>query len=145
MKTIHTTQMESFEASSLSELKEQFNSTMRWVSRTANSCEKPVVDLQSLRGYVIYETIERVPDCFKDELNIRGIKVCCPECKYYNPIDFKSGDCPYVVRGKLLSSDECCDRFFRAWESEVDWFKEGEKDKYGKAIKECGCKSLRSA
>ena len=140
MKTIRRTQMESFEGSTLTELKSRFNSVLDYVCRVSTSHEHPIVDLQTLSGYILYETVDRIPEGYKDQLELHNQMVRCAECKKFEPSKYGAGYCPFV-KGELRKADEACDRFFSAWEDGDCWLLEG-GDRYGKIINEFRCSVL---
>ena len=140
MKTIRRTQMEGFDAPSITELAFKFNSVMEWVAKNSSSHKEPVVDMQALRGYVIYEIVDRVPEGYRDQLELNGMKVTCGECEKFKPTKFSYGACDYC-RGDLRKADDACDRFFKEWEAGDCWLKEGE-GAYGEAIHEFRCQSI---
>ena len=142
MKTIRRTQMESFEGSTLSELKSRFNSVLDWVCRTSTSHEHPVIDLQTLSGYILYETVDRIPEGYRDQLDLHNKTVKCGQCEKFEPTRYNSGICAYC-KGELRKADEVCDRFFDEWENGNCWLREGEEEMYGKIIDEFRCAFLR--
>ena len=142
MKTIRRTQMQAFEASNLSEFADRFNSVLDWVGRTAVSYKEPVVDMNALRGYVMYETVERLAEGYRDALELNNQSVTCGQCKHFTPIRYSYGACPYC-KGDLRKADEACEKMFKAWENGDCWLNEGEEEQYGKALDELRCTSIR--
>ena len=142
MRNIKRTQMESFEGKTLAEFEEKFNESMQWVARFSASYDKPVVDLATLRGYVIYEETARIPEGYRDQLELEGLRVKCEQCKHFQPGRLGWGSCKYC-QGDLRKADEACDRFFKEWENGECWLIEGEKGVYGKVVNECRLESIR--
>ena len=142
MKTIKRTHMETIEAETLKEFSERFNSAMDWVSRKTDKKEY-VIDLAHREGYIVYEETIRIPEGYRDQLELHNMKVCCGQCEHFKTTKYSWGECPHC-RGDLRKSDECCSKFFKAWEDGDCWLKEGEEE-YVKIIDELGCASLRSA
>ena len=141
MKTFKRTQMRSFEGSTIRELEENFNRTMEWVA-TWHKHSEPVVDIQTLRGYVIYEEMVRIPEDMRDRCDLAGLRVCCEDCKHFEHIKYGGGTCQFC-KGNLRKGDECCQKFFKAWESGNSWFVEGKEEEYSAVIDEPGLTSIR--
>ena len=121
MKTIKRTQMECFEGETLQEFRTLFNARMAWLASTGRKHSDPVIDLSALRGYVVYEEVDRTPECVKDELILADAVPTCSHCKLY---DSKTRSCKYC-KGGLRDSDECCDTFFKALNNGDSWLNEG--------------------
>ena len=132
MKTIRRTQMLSFEGENLPEFEKRFNAAMEKVGKIG-SYKEPVVDISTLRGYVIYEEVIKVPEGIKDKLDLANMRVCCGQCKHFTSTEYSWGKCPFC-RGDLRANDEPCDKFFRAWESGSCWLIKGEEEQYEEAI-----------
>lgn len=145
MKNVKRSQMEIFEGSTLKELKESFNRQMEWVSRFADKEEERAIDLANLRGYVIYTESVRLPENYKDRLELENIKVTCGQCKHFNHIKYSWGECPYC-KGDLRSNDEACARLFDEWERNGDcWITEGDIERMESIVKTTSLESVRSA
>lgn len=141
MKTLKKTQMRTFEGSTIKELEDNFNSTMEWVAGFAKYSE-PVVDITTLRGYVIFEEVVKIPEGMRDRCDLAGVRVCCESCVNFEPIKYGAGECKFC-KGNIRKGDECCERFFKMWESGKGWFVEGKEEEYSEVIDEFGLKSLR--
>ena len=141
MKTVHRKQMETFEGATLKELEIDFNRKMEWVSRYSEKYAEPVIDIQNLRGYVIYEETQKIAEGYRDQLELHGVRVTCGECKEFCPSKYSNGVCQYC-RGNLRKNDEACDKFFKAWENGDCWMI-GEEEKYGEILDELRCTSIR--
>lgn len=143
MKTIKKTQMQSFEGETLQDLERNFNRTMEWVARSASSYKDPVVDIQALRGYVIFEEVARIPESIRDQLELAGERVTCGECKQFQHEKYSNGTCEFC-RGLLRKNDEACDRLFKAWADGDCWILGREEelngiiDKPGHPVIRCG-------
>lgn len=140
MKTIRKTQMESFEAETLSDFTAKFNAAMAWVCRVAEKYNEPVVNLEMLRGFVVYQIIECIPEGIQDILDLEHERICCSQCDYYEQTYKNNGHCRKgCCRGDLRAADEACGRFFKAWENGDCWLKEEEgyddiEDKFRKTV-----------
>ena len=144
MKTIKRTQMRGFEGKTLQELVDDFNRGMEWVSRTSASMSEPVVDIEHLRAFVIYEQVDSVPESIRDVLDLAGLSATCGICKQFRSIGGKFGRCQFCKGGDLRQADEACERFFRAWEHGECWIVPGEEGDYVQAVDEYKRESLRS-
>ena len=147
MKTMRRTQMLGFEGASLSDFVDDFNSKMEWVARTAGHYEKPIVELDKLRGYVIYEEMVEIPEGYKDQLRLHHECITCGQCKNFRMMPNGYGDCPHVRFGKgvkgLVKFDPACDKLYSAWEDGDCWLNPGEEEKYAKILDEYRCANLR--
>ena len=142
MKTLKKTQMKSFEGSTIKELEENFNATMQWVAKWDKHAE-PVIDIQALRGYVIYEEVVKIPEDMRDRCDLAGLRVCCGECKHFEAINkYGVGECKFC-KGQLRKGDECCERFFKQWELGNSYFIEGKEEEYSEIINESRLTSIR--
>lgn len=141
MKTIKRTQMNSFEGATLKEFTDNFNKSMEWVSRFSGEYKEPVVDIANLRGYVIYTEVARIPENYRDMLDLACLRVSCGQCKHFNSTKYNWGECPYC-RGELRKDDECCDTFFKHWEDDDCWLTEGEEE-YKDAIERIDLTAVR--
>ena len=135
MRNIRRTQMKGFEGSTLSEFVEDFNSKMEWVSRFAEKEEERGIDLANLRGYVIYTEAARIPENYKDRLDLENVRLTCGQCKHFNRIKYSWGECPHC-KGDIRVNDEACDRLFEEWERNGDcWINEGDLERYEQIVK----------
>lgn len=141
MKTIRRTQMKSFEGKTLDEFTDNFNRGMEWVARFSGEYDKPVVDIATLRAYVIFTEIARIPENYRDRLDLANMRVSCGQCKHFESTKYNWGVCPYCV-GELRKNDECCDSFFKSWEDGECWLTEGEET-YGEAIDKIDLMAVR--
>lgn len=145
MKNIKRTQMKSFEGDTLAEFTDNFNKGMEWVGRFSSEYKEPVIDIATLRGYVIYTETARLPENYRDRLELENITLTCGECKHFNHIKYHWGSCPYC-KGDLRSNDEACDRLFDEWERNGDcWINEGDIDRYEQIVKTTNLDSVRRA
>lgn len=145
MKNIKRTQMRSFEGDTLTEFTDNFNKGMEWVSRFSAEYKEPVIDIATLRGYVIYTETARLPENYRDRLELENITLTCGECKHFQHIKYHWGSCPYC-KGDLRSNDEACDRLFDEWERNGDcWINEGDIDRYEQIVKTTNLESVRKA
>lgn len=142
MKTLKRTQMQSFEGQSMKELEAEFNRTMEWVSRSADKYSEPVVDINTLRGYVIFTEVVRIPENIRDQLELAGERVTCGQCSKFEPERYGNGSCPFC-RGTLRKNDEACDRLFEAWAAGDCWLAGREEEKLNERIQESGHPVLR--
>ena len=143
MKNIKRTQMKSFEGATLAEFTDNFNRGMEWVARWSAEYKDPVVDIAALRGYVIYEERVRLPENYKDRLELEGVRLTCGECKHFEHIKYAWGCCPYC-KGDLRKSDDVCDRFYEAWEKDGDlWITEGDTERLEQIVKTTDLESVR--
>lgn len=143
MKNIKRTQMKSFEGQTLAEFTDNFNKGMEWVARWSAEYKDPVVDIATLRAYVIYEERVRLPENYKDRLELENVRLTCGECKHFQHIKYHWGCCPYC-KGDLRSNDEACDRLFIEWEQNGDcWIKEGDVERYEQIVKTTSLDSVR--
>lgn len=127
MKTIRKTQMESFEAETLKDFTARFNTAMAWVGRVAEKYNEPVVNLEMLRGFVIYTVIERIPEGIQDILDLENERLSCAQCRHFERTYRNNGLCKKgCCRGELRAADEPCGRFFKSWENGECWLREGE-------------------
>lgn len=143
MKTLKRTQMQSFQGDTLKDLEREFNRTMEWVSKAADNYKEPVVDIATLRGYVIFEELVRVPENIRDQLDLAGERVTCGQCRKFERERYNNGTCEFC-RGLLRTSDEACDKLFKAWQEGDCWLagREGERlndliDKSGHPVLRC--------
>lgn len=144
MKTLKRTQMQTFEGETLKDLEREFNRTMEWVARSSDKYEEPVVDIQALRGYVIFTEIVRVPESIRDQLELSGERVTCGQCSKFVPERYGNGTCEFC-RGLLRKNDEACGKLFEAWAAGDCWLagREGEElneriNKLGRPVIRCG-------
>lgn len=128
MKYTRKTQMAYFEAQDLPTFAFKFNDTMDWLAAKGYKHQEPVIKLDLLQGYVIYESVEKTPEGLRDLLFLQGKTICCNQCVQYN-----HGDCPFC-RGKLRDTDEVCDKFYRFWEKGECWLRNGGEE-YEEAVK----------
>ena len=143
MKNIKRTQMKGFEGTALDEFVEDFNRKMEWVSRFADKQEERQIDLANLRGFVIYTESARLPENYKDRLELENIRLTCGECKHFKHIKYHWGECPYC-KGDLRSNDEACDRLFDEWERNGNcWINEGDVERYESIVKTTSLDSVR--
>lgn len=142
MKTIKRTQMKCFEGSTMTEFTDNFNYSMEWVGRFSNNYKDPVVDLANLRGYVIYEEVARIPEGYRDCLDIHNLRVNCGQCTHFCSSGKGWGTCKNC-KSDIRKNDEACDMFFKAWESGECWLI-GEEEKYEKAIHELRLEGVRN-
>lgn len=127
MKTIRKTQMESFEADCLQEFTAKFNASMAWVGRVADKYNDPVINLEMLRGFVVFTTVEKIPEGIRDILDLENERVSCSQCMHYEQTYKNNGECRKgCCRGALRANDEACGRFFKAWENGDCWLNERE-------------------
>ena len=144
MKNIKRTQMKSFEGDTLAEFTDNFNKGMEWVGRFSASYQDPVVDIATLRAYVIYEERVRLPENYRDRLELENITLTCGECKHFQHIKYHWGSCPFC-KGDLRSNDEACDRLFDEWERNGDcWISEGDVDRYEQIVKTTNLDKVRN-
>ena len=135
MKNIKRTQMKGLEGKTLSEFVDDFNRKMEWVGRFADKEEERGIDLANLRGYVIYSESARIPENYRDRLELEHIRLTCGECKHFQHIKYSWGECPYC-KGDLRSNDECCDRFYDEWEKNGEcWITGGDLERYEQIVK----------
>lgn len=145
MRNVKRSQMEIFEGSTLKELKENFNKSMEWVSRFADKEEERKIDLTNLRGYVIYTESVRLPENYRDRLELEHIRLTCGNCKYFEHIKYNWGACPFC-KGDLRSNDECCDRFYDEWEHNGEcWAVEGDTERLERIVKTTDLEKVRKA
>lgn len=150
MKIIRRNRMIPLEGRTIREFSEDYDAKMEWIAGHTAKHEEPVISLDKLTGYVICEEIERIPEGFKDQLELMGQTVSCGQCKHFSATRYSRGTCPYVRPGKGVpfdccrEADEACDRFFKAWEAGEGWFKEGEEEKYAETIEQFRCPGLRN-
>ena len=144
MKTLKRTQMQTCEGETLKDLEREFNRTMEWVARSSDKYEEPVVDIQALRGYVIFTEIVRVPESIRDQLELSGERVTCGQCSKFVPERYGNGTCEFC-RGLLRKNDEACGKLFEAWAAGDCWLagREGEElneriNKLGRPVIRCG-------
>lgn len=141
LKTLHHLQMRGFEGKDIKEFAENFNRSMEWVLDFSQKFDEPVVDLQNLRGYVIFRNTEKVAENYRDQLDLYNLRVTCGQCDKFRRTKYSWGECDYC-NGELRMADECCDRFFTEWQNGECWLKKGEEKKYEEAINEFRSKSL---
>lgn len=141
MKTLKRSQMKGFEGSSLQELIDDYNRKMEWIGIQGAKHSDPVIDIQTLRGFVIYEEVVKIPECKRDQLDLAGLRACCGDCKQFVPTRYGAGNCCYC-RGELRKGDECCMKFFDAWDHGDCWLSEGKEDEYREVINEPGLASI---
>lgn len=134
--------MKSFEGKTLAEFNQAFDDTMGWVARFSSSYDDPIIDLALLRGCVIYTETARIPEGYRDKLELEGMKIRCEQCSKFESGIKGWGSCPYC-QGDLRRNDEACDRFFKEWEYGDCWLKEGEEGVYGKIVNELRLESVR--
>lgn len=142
MRTLKRTQMQSFEGETLGELEQNFNRTMEWVSNSASGYKEPVVDIATLRGYVIYEEVVRVPENIRDQLDLAGERVTCGNCTKFTAERYNNGTCPYC-RGVLRANDEACNKLFEAWAAGDCWLAGREEERLNELIEKSGYPLLR--
>ena len=143
MKDIKRTQMKSFEGTTLDEFTDNFNRGMEWVARWSAQYKDPVIDITTLRGYVIYEERVRLPENYRDRLDLENIRLTCGNCKNFEHIKFSWGACPYC-KGDLRANDEVCDRFYDEWEKNNDcWLTGGDVERYEQIVKVTNLESVR--
>lgn len=142
MRVLKRTQMQSFEGETLGEFEQNFNRTMAWVSNTAQGYKDPIVDIASLRGYVIYEEVVRVPENIRDQLDLAGERVTCGNCTKFVRERYNNGTCPFC-RGILRTNDEACDKLFKAWSEGDCWLAGREEERLNELIEKSGHPVLR--
>ena len=142
MKTLKRTQMQSFEGETLKDLEREFNRTMEWVSKAADNYKEPVVDIATLRGYVIFEEVVRVPENIRDQLDLAGERVFCGQCTKFEHERYNNGTCPYC-KGLLRTGDEACNNLFKAWAAGDCWIAGREGERLNELIKESGHPVIR--
>lgn len=142
MRRIKRTQMVSFEGSDLAKFTDDFNRKMEWVERWVGAPEKYEVDLNKLRGYVIYIENVSIPEGIRDELELNGQRVQCEMCKNFVPGYRGSGTCKYS-KGDLRAHDEACDKLFLMWEHGECWVEDSLKEFYETLIKTVDLKKVR--
>lgn len=135
MKTIRRTQMLSFEGDTLLDFETKFNAAMERVGKMSGTHKEPVVDISTLRGYVIYEEVVKIPEGFKDKLDLANLRVTCGQCKHFQNTEYSWGKCEYC-RGDLRMADEACEKFFKRWEQGDCWLIDGEEEQYDKTLNE---------
>ena len=142
MKTLKRTQMQSFEGETLKDLEREFNRTMEWVARSADNYQEPVVDIQALRGYVIFTEIARIPESIRDQLELAGERVTCGQCVKFQPEKYSNGTCEFC-RGLLRRNDEACGKLFEAWAAGDCWLAGREEERLNDRIEKSGHPVLR--
>lgn len=142
MKTLKRTQMQSFEGQTMKDLEREFNQKMEWVSRAASNYQDPVVDIQTLRGYVIFTETVRIPENLRDELELAGERISCGQCVKFQPERYSNGTCQFC-RGLLRKNDEACDKLFEAWAAGDCWLAGREEEKLHERINKSGHPILR--
>lgn len=142
MKTFKRTQMQSFEGETLKDLEQNFNRIMEWVGKTGASYQEPVVDIATLRGYVIYTEVARVPENIRDQLELAGEKVTCGQCAKFQPEKYGTGTCQFC-RGGLRENDEACMNLFKAWAAGDCWLAGREEERLNDRIQQSGCPIIR--
>ena len=134
--------MQSFEGETLKELEQNFNRTMEWVGQTAASYQEPVVDIASLRGYVIFTETVKVPENIRDQLDLSGERVTCGQCVKFQPEKYGCGTCEFV-RGNLRKGDEACMKLFKAWAEGDCWLAGREEERLNDRIQQSGRPLIR--
>ena len=86
-------------------------------------------------AYITYEEIEKIPECLKDEYDLKGVSFTCKECPYFESINRFEGECDFC-RGTLRRNDEVCQHFWEWKESEsttnmYEALKKEIKEQYG--------------
>ena len=69
-------------------------------------------------AYITYEEVEKIPECLKDEFDLKGITFTCKECPYFESINRFEGECDFC-RGTLHRNDDVCQHFWDWKESET--------------------------
>lgn len=111
------------------DLARQYNDAMNELTHKFATITDKIVDSERLTVVILYEVMEQVPECLKDEWALRGIFPTCSECPAFEPDGHHGGYCSRAA-GRLREDDDICKARWREIE------KEERRDVY--AAKSCG-------
>jgi hypothetical protein len=81
----------------------------------------PTVTFEGLIARIQYTENESVPEGLEDEYELRGVRLTCQDCPFYEPIykangeldgRVKYGNCPYTEYGRTYRDRGACETLF---------------------------------
>ena len=82
----------------------------------------PTVTFEGLIARIQYTENESVPEGLEDEYELRGVRLTCQDCPFYEPIlkangeldgRVKYGNCPYKEHGRTYRDGGACEMLFQ--------------------------------
>jgi len=109
MKTKRTQRLEVVHSHSADDFQDQVNELYQRLGDQGIKFTDTLYNNENgFSAFVKYEQVEKIPECLKDEYELREIFLKCKDCPHYEPINNYEGRCDYC-RGTLRRSDEVGD------------------------------------